>query len=228
MLLHASRSFASDSSGQTEPSPPLSQQQQQQQQQQQHDQQQTNPPSLPSSSRSSIAELQLQEEDIRRRIQEVKKQKKGGISWSAAAGSPYAIAAFFSIMVGVVMCLFLVPEDPRFVNVKGAQDRGSDGQNADSYEDGVGRQHQEMQERQEQEQRQRRNMERNQRGDAGDEEEEEDGSTGSIGGEDDDNFYKDDGDDDYAPWDDKPAHTRTHRVVQQRIVPAQAGDSFGV
>jgi phage terminase large subunit-like protein len=92
-----------------------------------------------------------------------------------------------------------------------------------------------MQERQEQEQRQRRNMERNQRGDAGDEEEdEEDGSAGSIGGEDDDNFYKDDGDDDYAPWDDKPAarnepaHTRTHRVVQQRIVPAQAGDSFGV
>ena len=207
----------------------MSQKQEQEQQQQHQQQQQTHPSSLPPSSKNSIAELQLQEEDIRRRILEVKKQKKGSISWSAAAGSPYAIAAFFSIMVGVVMCLFLVPEDPRFVNVKGAQDRASDGQNADSYEDGVGRQHQEMQERQEQEQRQRRNMERNQRGDAGEEEEEEeDGSTGSMGGEDDDNFYKDDGDDDYTPWDDKPAHTRTHRVVQQRIVPAQAGDSFGV
>lgn len=224
MLLHAFRAFASDTSGQTEPLPSSLQQKQQQQQ---HDQQQTNPPSLPLSSRSSLAELQLQEEDIRRRILEVKKQKKGSSSWSAALSSPYAIAAFFSILAGVVMCLFLVPEDPRFVNVKGVPDRASDGQATDSYEDGVGREHQEMLERQAQERRQRRNFERNEREDAGDDDDWD-------SGQDDDNFYKEDGDEDYAPWDDKPAagsqpaHTRTHRVVQQRIVPAQAGDSFGV
>ena len=56
----------------------------------------------------------------------------------------------------------------------------------------------------------------------------------------DDRFYansgkdKDDGDDDYAPWNDRPdknaepAPSRTHRVVQQRMAPPEAGEKLRV
>ncbi len=185
--------------------------------------------SLPSSSNDSTEVLNLHEDDIRRRILEVKKQKKVSTAWSAAS-SPYALAAFFSIIVGVIICLSFVPEDSRFFNQKGNRERSSERPVSDSYEDDDDQAQQAIYDRQQQE-RQWQRREQKQEVDADDYDDPE-----WSAGRDDDNFYKetgsgaDDGDDDYAPWKEKPArnaepaHSRTHRVVQQRLVPPLDGD----
>ncbi len=69
---------------------------------------------------------------------------------------------------------------------------------------------------------------------------EEDADSDWNTGEDGDRFYansgtdKDDGDDDYAPCNDRPnknaepAPSRTHRVVQRRMAPPEAGQKLRV
>jgi hypothetical protein len=212
-------------------------QQQQQQQQDRHQmatkQKHLSLSSLPSCSTDSAEVLNLHEDDIRRRILEVKKQKKAPTAWSAAS-SPYALAAFFSIIVGVIICLSLVPEDSRSFNNKGNRERSSERLASDSYEDDDDQEQQGMYDRQQQE-RQWQRREQQQEVEASGYEESE-----WSAGREDDNFYKetasgaDDGDDDYAPWKEKPArndeptHSRTHRVVQQRLVPPHDGDHIRV
>ena len=183
---------------------------------------------LPSSSTDSADVVQLNEDAIRRRILEVKKQKKGTSAWHAAS-SPYAVAAFFAIIAVVIISLCLIPEDSRFFNSDGRRQKQASSSNED---DEYGQDQQQDMYEQEQEQRRWQRQEREERNDP------EEGADWDTG-QDNDDFYQNSGsgsqgadDDDYAPWNDKssrhvePAHSRTHRVVQQRIVPPDAGEKL--
>ena len=222
-------SFAADSSSKCEALGPTTQQHQHRQQELKQNQPSVS--SMPASSSDCADGLSLQTDEIRRRILEVKKQKKGTGAWSAAS-SPYAVAAFFTVVVGVVLGLFLIPEDSRFFNGNSQRERSSESLNSDSYEDSNG---QEQYETKEHRQWQRREVRQEQRMPTDDDDESD-----WKAGQDDDNFYQnsasdaDDADDDYAPWSERPAGhagpapTRTHRVVQQRMVPPQVGDRLRV
>ena len=116
-------------------------------------------------------------------------------------------------------------------NGNGQRERSSGRLDSDSYE---GEDGQEQQETNQQQQWQRHDFEKSQQMNV-DDDDESDWRTVQH-----DNFYKnsgsgtDDADVDYAPWNEKPAqhaepaYTRTHRVVQQRMVPPQAGERFRV
>ena len=216
------------------------QQQQQQQQQQQHKSSKhpvQNIGDTPASSTEPADVQHLDEDDIRRRILEVKKQKKATTtSWSFVS-SPYAIMAVFGTIVGAIICLSLVPEDSRFFGQNGQRVRSSESRASDSYGDDDDQEQQEMyyQQQQQQQRERQRQYEQKRRLDT-----EEDADSDWNSGEDDDRFYansgtdKDDGDDDYAPWNDKPdknaepAPSRTHRVVRQRMAPPEAGEKLRV
>jgi hypothetical protein len=178
---------------------------------------------------------QLDEDEIRRRILELKKQKKGTTFWSYFS-SPLAIAAVFSMLAAVVVFLTMIPEDSRFYKNSGRRAHSSDRPTSDFIDDDYSDDQLEMLEQQQQLQRQQEERRRF-------------NSPGSEDlrfrneVEDDDLFYKssesglgDEGDegDDYSPWNEKspqrvePAHSRTHRVVQQRIVPPQQGERIQV
>ena len=94
--------------------------------------------------------------------------------------------------------------------------------------------YQQQQQQQQQQQERQRQYEQKRRLDT-----EEDARIGTLV-KIDDRFYansgkdKDDGEDDYAPWNDKPdknaepAPSRTCRVVQQRMAPPEAGEKLRV
>ena len=182
-------------------------------------------------------DVHLDEDAIRRRILEAKKQKKAPTSAWSSVSSPYAIAAVFCAIVGAIICLSLVPEDSRFFSQNGQRARTSEARASDSYENDDDQEQQEMYyQQQQQQQRERRRQFEPKRQLDNEEDTDSDWSTGK----DDDRFFensasdREDGDDDYAPWNDKPkkqaepAPSRTHRVVQQRMAPPEAGEKLRV
>ena len=225
------RSFAPDSQGQELAQPIVHQQQRVSKQPVQSD------GDAPASS-TEPCDVHLDEDAIRRRILEAKKQKKAPTSAWSSVSSPYAIAAVFCAIVGAIICLSLVPEDSRFFSQNGQRARPSEARASDSYENDDDQEQQEMyyQQQQQQQQRERRRQFEPKRQLDNEEDTNSDWSTGK----DDDRFFensasdREDGDDDYAPWNDKPkkqaepAPSRTHRVVQQRMAPPEAGEKLRV
>ncbi len=165
----------------------------------------------------------------------MKKQKKTATSWSAV-NSPYTFAAIFTVIVGVIIFLSLVPEDSRFFNDNSRRERLHEKRASSTYGDDYDDHDQQDSYLQQQQQPQWQRQEQRSI------DEEEDDSYYKTG-QDDYDFYKntgsdtvstDDGDDDYAPWNDntaahsEPSLSRTHRVVQQRMVPPDPRETLRV